>query len=56
MSDRGITGLYEWFDRVGLAAERGAIHPEFPDVTFHDFESWEKTHIFNSADCCRSDA
>jgi hypothetical protein len=37
VSDRGITGLYEWFDRVGLAVERGAIHPEFPEVASQGF-------------------
>jgi hypothetical protein len=37
VSDRGIARLYEWFDRVGFAVERGAIHREFPDVASHDF-------------------
>jgi uncharacterized protein YbjT (DUF2867 family) len=35
--------MYEWFDRVGYAADRAALRREFPDVTFHDFESWART-------------
>ena len=35
--------MYEWFDRVGFAVDRAALRREFPDVTFHDFESWAKT-------------
>jgi len=35
--------MYEWFDRVGFAVDRVALRREFPDVTFHDFESWTKT-------------
>src|SRR5258705_8602393 len=35
--------MYEWFDRVGYAVDRAALRREFPDVTFHDFESWTKT-------------
>jgi hypothetical protein len=27
---------------VGFAVDRGALHREFPDVVFHDFESWAK--------------
>ena len=34
--------MYEWFDRVGFAVDRAALHREFPDVTFQDFESWAK--------------
>src|SRR5258706_10478194 len=34
--------MYEWFDRVGFAVDRAALHREFPDVAFHDFESWVK--------------
>ena len=33
--------MYEWFDRVGYTVDRAALHREFPDVAFHDFESWE---------------
>ena len=32
--------MYEWFERVGYAADRIALRREFPDVTFHNFESW----------------
>jgi uncharacterized protein YbjT (DUF2867 family) len=34
--------MYEWFDRVGFAVDRAALHREFPSVTFQDFESWAK--------------
>jgi len=34
--------MYEWFDRVGYTFDRAALHREFPDVAFHDFESWAK--------------
>ena len=48
MSDGGTAGLYEWFDRVGFAVDRAALHGEFRDVTFHDFESWAKTQDWNA--------
>jgi uncharacterized protein YbjT (DUF2867 family) len=32
--------MYDWFDRVGFAVDRAALRREFPDVAFHDFESW----------------
>jgi uncharacterized protein YbjT (DUF2867 family) len=35
--------MYEWFDRVGFTVDRAALRREFPDVPFHDFESWAKT-------------
>lgn len=35
--------MYEWFERVGFTVDRAALRREFPDVTFHDFESWSKT-------------
>jgi hypothetical protein len=35
--------MYEWFDRVGFAVDCAALRREFPDVAFHDFESWAKT-------------
>jgi uncharacterized protein YbjT (DUF2867 family) len=35
--------MYEWFDRVGYTVDRVALLREFPDVAFHDFESWAKT-------------
>ena len=34
--------MYEWFDRVGYVVDRAALHREFPDVAFQDFESWAK--------------
>ena len=35
--------MYEWLDRVGYTVDRAALHREFPDVAFQDFESWAKT-------------
>ena len=35
--------MYEWIDRVGYTVDRAALRREFPDVAFHDFESWVKT-------------
>jgi uncharacterized protein YbjT (DUF2867 family) len=32
--------MSEWIDRVGYTADRAALRREFPDVAFHDFESW----------------
>jgi hypothetical protein len=40
--------IYEWFDRVGFAVDRAALHREFPDVAFHDFESRAKTQDWNA--------
>jgi uncharacterized protein YbjT (DUF2867 family) len=40
--------MYEWFDRVGFAVDRAAIRREFPDIAFHDFESWAKTQDWNA--------
>jgi hypothetical protein len=34
--------MSEWFDRVGFTVDRAACRREFPDVVFHDFESWVK--------------
>jgi uncharacterized protein YbjT (DUF2867 family) len=34
--------MYEWFDRVGYTIDRPVLRREFPDVTFHDFESWAR--------------
>jgi hypothetical protein len=34
--------MYEWIDRVGYTVDRAALRREFPDVAFHDFESWAK--------------
>lgn len=41
MGDDGAK-MYEWFDRVGFTFDRAALRREFPDVAFHDFESWAK--------------
>jgi uncharacterized protein YbjT (DUF2867 family) len=38
----GYARMYEWFDRVGYAADRSVLRREFPDVAFHDFESWAR--------------
>lgn len=40
--------MYEWFDRVGFSVDRAALHREFPDVAFHNFESWAKTQDWNA--------
>src|SRR5712671_5465924 len=40
--------MYEWFDRVGFAVDRAALRREFPDVAFHDFESWAKMQDWNA--------
>jgi uncharacterized protein YbjT (DUF2867 family) len=40
--------MSERFDRVGFAADRAALHREFPDVAFRDFESWAKTQDWNA--------
>ena len=34
--------MYEWFDHVGFVVDRAALHREFPDIAFRDFESWAK--------------
>jgi uncharacterized protein YbjT (DUF2867 family) len=34
--------MYEWFDRVGFTADRAALHREFPEVAFQNFETWAK--------------
>jgi uncharacterized protein YbjT (DUF2867 family) len=40
--------MYEWFDRVGYTVDRAALRREFPDVAFHDFESWAKAQDWNA--------
>jgi uncharacterized protein YbjT (DUF2867 family) len=40
--------MYEWMDRVGYTVDRAALRREFPDVAFHDFESWAKTQDWNA--------
>jgi uncharacterized protein YbjT (DUF2867 family) len=40
--------MYEWFDRVGFAVDRVALKREFPDVKFHDFESWAKAQDWSA--------
>jgi|ERR1700722_12269263 uncharacterized protein YbjT (DUF2867 family) len=40
--------MYEWLDRVGYTADRAELRREFPDVAFHDFESWAKTQDWNA--------
>ena len=42
MGEEGVK-MYEWFERVGYTVDRAALRREFPDVAFHDFESWAKT-------------
>jgi uncharacterized protein YbjT (DUF2867 family) len=40
--------MYEWFDRVGYAADRSELQREFPDVAFHDFESWARAQDWSA--------
>jgi len=40
--------MAEWFDRVGFTTDRAALRREFPDVDFHDFETWAKTQDWNT--------
>ena len=40
--------MYGWFDRVGFTVDRAANRREFPDVAFHDFESWAKAQDWNT--------
>ena len=40
--------MYEWIDRVGFTVDRAALRREFPDVAFHDFESWAKAQDWNT--------
>src|SRR5262249_15342328 len=40
--------MYEWFDRVGYTVDRAALRREFPDVAFHDFESWARAQDWNT--------
>jgi hypothetical protein len=40
--------MAEWFGRVGYTVDRAALRREFPDVNFHDFESWAKTQDWNT--------
>ncbi len=40
--------MYEWFDRVGYSVDREALRREFPDIIFHDFESWVKAQDWNT--------
>jgi uncharacterized protein YbjT (DUF2867 family) len=41
--------MYEWFDRVGFKVDRAALRREFPDIVFHDFESWAKVNTLLQA-------
>ena len=47
MGDDGAK-MYEWFDRVGYTVDRAALRREFPDVAFHDFESWARAQDWNA--------
>jgi uncharacterized protein YbjT (DUF2867 family) len=47
MGDDGVK-MYEWLDRVGYTVDRAALRREFPDVAFHDFESWAKAQDWRS--------
>jgi uncharacterized protein YbjT (DUF2867 family) len=47
MGEDGVK-MYEWLERVGYTADRAELRREFPDVAFHDFESWLKTQDWNA--------
>ena len=47
MGEDGVK-MYEWFDRVGFTVDRAALRREFPDVAFHDFESWAKAQDWHT--------
>jgi uncharacterized protein YbjT (DUF2867 family) len=47
MGEDGVK-MYEWFDRIGYRVDRAALQREFPDVAFHNFESWAKTQDWNA--------
>ena len=40
--------MYEWFDRVGYTIDRAALHREFPDVAFNNFETWARAQDWNA--------
>ena len=40
--------MYEWFDGVGYTVDRAALRRAFPDVAFHDFETWAKAQDWNT--------
>jgi uncharacterized protein YbjT (DUF2867 family) len=47
MGEDGVK-MYEWFDRVGYTVDRAALRREFPDIAFHDFESWAKAQDWDA--------
>ena len=47
MGEEGAT-MYEWFDRIGYTVDRASLRREFPDVSFHDFESWAKAQDWST--------
>jgi uncharacterized protein YbjT (DUF2867 family) len=47
MGEEAVT-MYEWFDRVGYTVDRAGLCREFPDVDFHDFESWAKAQDWSA--------
>jgi uncharacterized protein YbjT (DUF2867 family) len=47
MGEDGVK-MHEWLDHVGYTVDRAALRREFPDVAFHDFESWAKSQDWNA--------
>jgi uncharacterized protein YbjT (DUF2867 family) len=47
MGEDGVR-MAEWLERVGYTVDRPVLRREFPDVAFHDFESWVKTQNLNA--------
>jgi uncharacterized protein YbjT (DUF2867 family) len=35
-----LAAMFEWFDRVGYAADRAALQREFPEVRWQSFAAW----------------
>ena len=36
--------MFEWFDRVGYSADIATLRREYPEVGWHTFEAWARTH------------
>ena len=36
--------MYEWFASTGYAADISGLRRDFPEVKWHDFETWARTH------------
>jgi hypothetical protein len=34
--------MFEWFDHTGYVADIEGLRRDFPEVTWHDFETWAR--------------